>query len=340
MNIENIEQAERQQFDAFIRAMEAKKFNFSVTKPNGEKLDLASPPRAIHNVFKTLQQEREQGSTVRVKSESEEVRYLTVSGLTESALRALREDGYSPAIVTETASGEFQAVIKAGGSAPKPEFDRAAEALQIRYGNGQSEGVVIPGFYSVDTDRLPRVSRIDEAAPRQGLGGIREKIERDAPRYAEHEEKMRVFLAAQGQGQDEGPAQAPDNQLDKIFGAWQQAQAQKEEERQKRQQEQDQKYQKPGGLDDLIEKLLSLVLRAVTYPFRKIYEAVAPAPVIPAQAQAEGPQAPDFWQRQAPCPENELRPVLQQAQTQTRQQEQAQTQRQTQEQTQRQRPRR
>lgn len=97
------------------------------------------------------------GAQIRIEPRSELTHHVIVSGLTDSSLQRLTLDGYAPALVTETASGVFDALLNAPTTAFSHEDRAAALAsrdLNLKY--GQTEGRNVP-----TGQRLPGTGNFD-----------------------------------------------------------------------------------------------------------------------------------------------------------------------------------
>ena len=130
---------------------------------------------------------------VKIEPEAREHAFIVVSGLTEASLAAMRKDGHMPALTTETAAGRFQSVFKIRAGA-EGEIQKIRDTLQGRYGNGQQESIVVPGFYGNSLDRIPRIVSCNEAAPILGPERLAERLAEQEPAYAQafREEQERM----------------------------------------------------------------------------------------------------------------------------------------------------
>lgn len=279
---------EHERFSSFLKTLDAEKIRLSVTGKDGKVEEHSFTPSEAENQVWRLLAAREAGSRVKIEPESREHSFVVVSGLTESSLRAMKEDGYGAALVTETDAGRFQAVFKIRHGA---EGERAEiqNTLCNRYGNGQADGIVVPGFYGSSLDRIPRVVSMNEASPVLGPGRIVEKLRDQAPAYAEQETAMRAFAAEQPQqGQQERAAHGGQDGNDQK----------KEEAAHEQQQGQAQ--------GNSIFNILLAVLRAIAAMIREVFANALNRVRVPGLSVQEHKTEPPFWRDKSQWKTEEL----------------------------------
>ena len=124
---------EHERFSGFLKTLDAEKIRISVTGKDGKTEEHSFSAQEAQDQSWRLLAAREAGALVKVTPEHKEHNYVVVSGLTESSLKTMKEDGYGPAMVTETDAGRFQAVfkIRAGAEGEREEIQKT---------------LVLPGF--------------------------------------------------------------------------------------------------------------------------------------------------------------------------------------------------
>ena len=269
---------EYERFQGFLKTLDAEKIRISVTGKDGKIEEHSFSAAEAQSQAWRLLAAREAGSMVKIQPESREHAFITVSGLTESSLKQMKEDGYGAALVTETDAGRFQAIFKIRHGA---EGERAEiqNTLCNRYGNGQADGIVVPGFYGSSLDRIPRVVSMNEASPVLGPGRIVEKLRDQAPAYAEQETAMRAFAAEQ---------QPQQSQQDQASFQGQDGNGQKKEEAAQEQQQ----GQAQGN--SLFSMLLA-ALRAIALILRDIFANALSRVRVPGLSVQEHKTEPPFW---------------------------------------------
>ena len=190
---ENEYPQEYQRFQGFLKALDADSVKLSITDKAGAVEEHTFTAAEAQEQAWRLLAARDQGAMVKIEPEAREHAFIVVSGLTEASLAAMKADGHMPALTTETAQGRFQSVFKVRQGAEGEEA-KIRETLQSRYGNGQQEGIVVPGFYGNSLDRIPRIVSCNEAAPVLGPGRMAERLKEQEPAYAkafkEEQERM------------------------------------------------------------------------------------------------------------------------------------------------------
>lgn len=323
---------EYERFSGFLRALDAEKVKLSITGKDGKIEEHSfSAAQALSEAWRLLAA-KEAGALVKLEPESKKHAFIVVSGLTESSLKQMREDGYAPALATETDAGRFQAVfkIRAGAEGERKEI---AETLQNRYGNGQKEGIIVPGFYGNSLNRIPRVVSMNEAAPVLGPGRIVEKLREQAPAYAEQEKAMKAFAAEQSQA-----SQA-------AMVAHTSKEGGEQDRGQKGQQEQEQQAQKTQEAQSFsILNLLLAALKAFALIIRDALAHAVSRVRVPGLGVQEQKTEPPYWrdksqwktdellqrpefskeQKEAALAPKEVQEIKAQAQEETKKQEQVQ----------------
>ena len=278
---------EYERFSGFLKTLDAEKIRLSVTGKDGKVEEHSFTPSEAENQAWRLLAAREAGSMVKIEPESREHNYIVVSGLTESSLKQMKEDGYGAALTTETDAGRFQSVFKVRAGA-EGERKEIAETLATRYGNGQQEKIVVPGFYSDSLSRIPRVVSCNEAASVLGPGRLMEKIKEQAPVYAEHEQQMKAFAAEQPQVE---PQQSHPPHGQEGNG------------QQKKEEAQQQQGQAQGN--SLFNMLLA-ALRAIALILRDIFANALGRVRVPGLTVQEHKAEPPFWRDKSQWKTEEL----------------------------------
>ena len=275
---------EHERFQGFLKTLDAEKIRISVTGKDGKVAEHSFSAQEAGDQAWRLLAAREAGALVKIEPESREHSFVVVSGLTESSLRAMKEDGFGAALVTETDAGRFQAVFKVRQGA-EGERKEIAETLAARYGNGQSEGIVVPGFYGNSVNRIPRVVSMNEAAPTLGPGRLVEKIHEQAPKYEQQEQAMKAFAAEQPQPQQSHLPQGQDGN-----------------EQQKKEEAQEQTQ----GQGNSLFNILLAVLRAIAHMLRGIFANALSRIRVPGLSVQERKEEPPFWRDKSQWRQEEL----------------------------------
>lgn len=280
---------EYERFNGFLKALDAENVKISITGKDGKVTEHSFSAQDAPAQAWRLLAAKEAGSLVKIEPESKEHAFITVSGLTESSLKAMKEDGYAPALVTETDAGRFQAVLKVRSGA-EGERDEIQNTLINRYGNGKVEGITVPGFYGDSLNRIPRVVSCNEAAPVLGPGRIAEKLKEQAPAYAEHEKEMKAFAAEQPQAAQVAPTSK--NESGEQDGG------------QKEQEQQAQKTQEAQGFSIL--NLLLAALKAFALILRDALIHAVSKVRVPGLGVQEQKTEPPFWRDKSQWSKTEL----------------------------------
>lgn len=286
---------EYERFNGFLKALDAEAVKLLITNKDGKTEEHSfSAVQAPAEAWRLLAA-KEAGAMVKIEPESREHSFIIVSGLTESSLKAMKEDGYGAALVTETDAGRFQGVfkIRAGAEGERQEI---ASTLCNRYGNGKAESITVPGFYGDSLSRIPRIVSCNEAAPVLGPGRIAEKLREQAPQYAEHEKEMKAFAAEQPQA---AVAQAVNNPSSKNEGGDQDGQKGQQE-----QEKQAQKTQEAQGFS--IINLLLAALKAFALIIRDALVHAVGRVRVPGLGIQEQKTEPPFWRDKSQWKQEEL----------------------------------
>lgn len=275
---------EHERFSGFLKTLDAEKIKLSITGKDGKTEEHSFSAEQMQGEAWRLLAAREAGALVKVAPESREHAFVAVSGLTESSLKAMREDGYGPALVTETDAGKFQAVFKLRAGA-EGERQEIANTLCNRYGNGKTEDITVPGFYSDSLSRIPRIVSMNEAAPVLGPGRIAEKLREQAPVYAEQEASMRAFAAEQPQPQQHGHGGQEGNGQQKKEETQEQAQA---------------------AQGNSLFSMLLAALRAIALILRDIFANALSRVRVPGLSVQEHKAEPPFWRDKSQWKTEEL----------------------------------
>lgn len=205
---ENEYPQEFQRFESFLKALDADSVKLSITGKDGQTEEHTFSAREAQGQAWRLLAARDAGSMVKIEPEAREHSFVVVSGLTEASLAAMKRDGHMPALTTETAQGQFQSVFKIRAGAAGEE-SKIRETLQNRYGNGQQEGIVVPGFYGNSLDRIPRIVSCNESAPVLGPERMAERLQEQEPAYAKafKEEQERLAQDEKKRKEEEEPGQ-------------------------------------------------------------------------------------------------------------------------------------
>ena len=220
---------------------------------------------------------------VKIEPEAREHAFVVVSGLTEASLAAMRKDGHMPALTTETAAGRFQSVFKVRAGA-EGEIQKIRETLQTRYGNGQQEGIVVPGFYGNSLDRIPRIVSCNEAAPVLGPGRLAERLAEQEPAYAKafQEEQERMAGEKKRKEEEEEPSQG------------------------KKEEPEREHEQTPGlGIFNMLKRLIMFIVDVVRQGFDYAIRNVR-MPHNVGFSVKEEKEAPPYWRDKSQWPAQEL----------------------------------
>lgn len=282
---------EHERFQGFLNTLDAEKVRLSITDKTGKTEELSFSAEQAKGEAWRLLAARDAGSLVKITPEHKEHNYVVVSGLTESSLKTMKEDGYGPAMVTETDSGRFQAVFKIR-SGVEGERTEIQETLAARYGNGQREKIVVPGFYGNSVNRIPRVVSMNESALVLGPGRIVERLKEQAPVYAEQETTMKAFAAEQ---QQQAYEQGQPQQDQTANGG--------HDGQQKKEEAQEQQSQAQGN--SLFSMLLS-VLRAIALMLREAFAHALGRVRVPGLSVQEHKSEPPYWRDKSQWQTEEL----------------------------------
>lgn len=182
-------------FHDFVKTLDAEAVKINITDKDNQTETRSFSAEQLPAEAWRLLAAKDKGNRIKIEPESKDYDFAVVSGMTEASLAAMRADGHAAAIITETEQGKFQAVFKFRKGA-EGEFAEIQKTLQTRYGNGQQEGIVVPGFYGDTLNRIPRIVSCDPSAPVLGPGRMAERLKEQAPAYAE---QARAFAEQQEQ---------------------------------------------------------------------------------------------------------------------------------------------
>lgn len=189
---------EYQSFSDMFETLGAEKMTVTITNKDGQAVEHTITAGEVEQKAYLLLQARDEKALVTAIPASGEHSYVVVSGLTESAVTTMKQDGISTAMCLETSEGRFQSIVKLNKCG---EEQRAAieNTLIHRYGNGEKSPVAIPSFYSATTDRMPRIVNLTTAAPALGAARLIERLDEKAALYAGQEASMKAYAAQQAQ---------------------------------------------------------------------------------------------------------------------------------------------
>ncbi|ATD81376.1 MULTISPECIES: DNA-primase RepB domain-containing protein [Desulfovibrio] len=281
---ENEYPQEFQRFESFLKALDADSVKLSITGKDGQTEEHTFSAREAQGQAWRLLAARDAGAMVKVEPEAREHKFVVVSGLTEASLAAMKADGHMPALTTETAAGRFQSVFKVRAGA-EGEIQKIRETLQGRYGNGQQEGIVVPGFYGNTLDRIPRIVSCNESAPVLGPERMAERLQEQEPAYAKafKEEQERMAGEKKRKEEEEGPEQG------------------KKKEEPEHGQE-----QAPGlGIFNMLKKLIMFIVHVVKEGFDYAVRNVR-MPHNVGFSVKETKEAPPYWRDKSQWPQAEL----------------------------------
>ena len=282
---ENEYPQEYQRFQGFLKALDADSVKLSITGKDGTVEEHVFTAAEAQEQAWRLLAARDAGSMVKVEPEAREHAFVVVSGLTEASLAAMKADGHMPALTTETAAGRFQAVFKIRQGA-EGEMEKIRETLQTRYGNGQQEGIVVPGFYGNSLDRIPRIVSCNEAAPVLGPGRMAERLQEQEPAYAKafQEEQEQRARAEKKKEEEEGP----------------------EQEKKKEEQPEQTQEQVPGlGIFNMLKRLIMFIVDVVRQGFDYAIRNVR-MPHNVGFSVKEQADTPPYWRDKSQWPQAEL----------------------------------
>lgn len=280
---ENEYPQEFQRFESFLKALDADSVKLTVTDKDGQTEEHTFSAQETQGQAWRLLAARDQGSMVKIEPESREHAFVVVSGLTEASLAAMRKDGHMPALTTETAQGRFQAVFKVRAGA-EGEIQKIRDTLQTRYGNGQQESVVVPGFYGNSLDRIPRIVSCNEAAPVLGPGRLAERLAEQEPAYAKafREEQERIAGEKKRKEEEEEPSQG------------------------KKEEPEREHEQTPGlGIFNMLKRLIMFIVDVVRQGFDYAIRNVR-MPHNVGFSVKEKKDAPPYWRDKSQWPQAEL----------------------------------
>lgn len=191
---------EYQSVSDMFETLGAEKMTVTIEK-DGQKTEHVIEANEVEQKAYLLLQARDEKALVTAIPASSEHAYVVVSGLTEASVTAMRQDGITTAMCTETSEGRFQSIVKLNKC---DEEKRAAieSTLVNRYGNGEKSPVAIPSFYSATTDRMPRIVGMSTAAPAIGAARLIERLDEKASQYAGQEAAMKSYAAQQAQAKE------------------------------------------------------------------------------------------------------------------------------------------
>ena len=196
---------EYQAVSDMFETLGAEKMTITVEKDGQKTEHIIEAGEVEQKAFILLQARDEKALVTAIPASSEHV-YVVVSGLTEASVTAMRQDGITTAMCTETSEGRFQSIVKLNRC---DEEKRAAieTTLINRYGNGEKNSVAIPSFYSATTDRMPRVVGMSTAAPALGAARLIERLDEKAEQYKGQEAAMKSYAAQVAQAKEAGQQQ-------------------------------------------------------------------------------------------------------------------------------------
>ena len=192
---------EYQSFSDMFETLGAEKMTVTITK-DGQAVEHTITAKEVDEKAYLLLQARDEKALVTAIPASPDHAYVVVSGLTESAVTTMKQDGIATAMCVETSEGRFQSIVKLNKCS---EEQRAAieNTLIHRYGNGEKSPVAIPSFYSATTDRMPRIVNLTTAAPALGAARLIERLNEKAAQYAGQEASMKAYAAQVAQEKEQ-----------------------------------------------------------------------------------------------------------------------------------------
>lgn len=296
---------EYERFGSFLKTLDAEKIRLSITDKTGKTEEHSFSTSEAPGQAWRLLAARENGALVKVEPESQNHAFIVVSGLTESSLKTMREDGYGAALVTETDAGRFQAVFKVRAGA-EGERKEISETLTSRYGNGQHDGIVVPGFYGSSLNRIPRVVSCNESAPVLGPGRLTEKLREQAPRYEQQETAMRAFAAEQPAQQQTQAQTVQHRQEDGYTPKKEETQAQGQENSSLYKKEDTQEQQQGAAQGNSLFSMLLSVLRAIALMLREAFAHALGRVRVPGLSVQEHKSEPPYWRDKSQWQTEEL----------------------------------
>lgn len=185
---------EYQSFSDMFETLGAEKMTVTITNKDGQSTEHTITAQEVDEKAYLLLQARDEKALVTAIPASPDHAYVVVSGLTESAVTTMKQDGIATAMCVETSEGRFQSIVKLNRC---DEEKRAAieSTLVNRYGNGEKNPVAIPSFYSATTDRMPRIVNMNTIAPALGAARLIERLDEKAALYAGQEASMKAYAA-------------------------------------------------------------------------------------------------------------------------------------------------
>lgn len=280
---ENEYSQEYKRFQGFLKALDADSVKLTITGQDGQAKEHTFTAAEAQDQAWRLLAARDQGAMVKIEPEAKEHAFIVVSGLTEASLAAMRKDGHMPALTTETDQGRFQSVFKVRAGA-EGEIQKIRDTLQGRYGNGQQEGIVVPGFYGNSLDRIPRIVSCNEAAPVLGPERLAERLAEQEPAYAKAFQEEQERMAGEKKKKEE---EEPD--------------AKKKEEQPEQGQE-----QVPGlGIFNMLKKLIMFIVQVVKEGFDYAIRNVR-MPHNVGFSVKEEKDTPPYWRDRSQWPGAEL----------------------------------
>lgn len=287
---ENEYPQEFQRFESFLKALDADSVKLSITDKGGKVEEHTFTAEQAQEQAWRLLAARDAGSMVKIEPEAREHAFTVVSGLTEASLAAMRKDGHMPALTTETAAGRFQSVFKIRAGA-EGEIQKIRDTLQGRYGNGQQESIVVPGFYGNSLDRIPRIVSCNEAAPVLGPGRVIEKLLEQSAAYA----AQRAQEERKIENENEQWIEARKKEIEDEIKPGQAGQAEPE-----------QAPALPGlGIFEMLKKIIMFVIDAVRQGFDYAIRNVK-MPRNVGFSVKENNDVPPYWRDKSQWPAQEL----------------------------------
>lgn len=280
---ENEYPQEYERLGSFLKTLDADSVKISITDKAGAVEEHTFTAEQAQGEAWRLLAARDAGSMVKIEPESREHAFIVVSGLTEASLAAMRKDGHMPALTTETAAGRFQSVFKVRAGA-EGEIQKIRDTLQGRYGNGQQEGIVVPGFYGNTLDRIPRIVSCNEAAPVLGPGRLAERLAEQEPAYAKAFREEQERMAGEKKRKEE------------------------EEPEQGKKKEEPEQMQEQGpslGIFNMLKKLIMFIVDVVRQGFDYAIRNVK-MPHNVGFSVKEEKDTPPYWRDKSQWPQAEL----------------------------------
>lgn len=274
---------EYERLGSFLKALDADSVKLTVTDKEGKVEEHAFSAEQAQGQAWRLLAARDAGSMVKIEPEAREHAFVVVSGLTEASLAAMRKDGHMPALTTETAQGRFQSVFKVRAGA-EGEIQKIRDTLQTRYGNGQQEGIVVPGFYGNSLDRIPRIVSCNESAPVLGPERMAERLREQEPAYEKAFRQEQERMAGEKKRKEE------------------------EEPGEKKKDEQPEQGQEQGpslGIFEMIKRFIMFIADVVRQGFDYAIRNVK-MPHNVGFSVKETKEAPPYWRDKSQWPQAEL----------------------------------